>query len=146
MQIQQLSKDNLQYLIELVLELWPEYIFDEEYEAYKNIIGSEDEICFLVKAHEIYNGFIHLTIRTDYVEGATELPVAYIEAFYVKPNYQRLGIGKLLLEAGENWARQKGCKQLASDTEGSNANAISFHQHTEFTEVNRVVCFIKKIC
>lgn len=145
MQIQQLSKENLQYLIELVLELWPDCDFNEEYEVYKNIITSATEICYLAREEEQYIGFIHLTIRTDYVEGATEFPMAYIEALYVKPTYQRHGIGKLLLEAGENWARQKGCSQLASDTEINNSNAISFHQHTGFKEENRVVCFIKEI-
>jgi aminoglycoside 6'-N-acetyltransferase I len=145
MRIQQLSKDSLRYLIELVLELWPDCDFNEEYEVYKSIIISATEICYLVREEEQYIGFIHLTIRTDYVKGATELPVAYVEALYVKPTYQRHGIGKLLLEAGENWARQKGCKQLASDTKINNSNASSFHQKTGFKEVNRIVCFIKEV-
>jgi len=128
-----------------VLELWNECSFKEEFETYKSIINREDEVCFLVKAEDVYIAFIHLTIRTDYVEGAATLPIAYIEAVYVKPAYQRLGIGKKLLDVGEKWARQKGCEQLASDTELSNADAISFHLQAGFKEVNRVVCFVKEI-
>jgi aminoglycoside 6'-N-acetyltransferase I len=145
MEIQQLSRDNLQYLVELVLELWTECNFDEVYENYKNVIISKNEVCYLVKEEEIYIAFTHLTIRNDYVEGATEFPVAYVEALYVKPSHQRLGIGKWLLDVGENWARQRACKQLASDTELNNSNAINFHQKVGFEEVNRLVCFIKKI-
>lgn len=28
---------------------------------------------------------MHLSIRNDYIEGAIDLPVAYIEGIYVKP-------------------------------------------------------------
>ena len=145
MEIQQLSIENLKHLVELVLELWPDCTFDEEYESYKNILSSENEICYLVKEQGIYIAFTHFTIRTDYVEGATEFPVAYIEALFVKPDYQKLGIGKKLVSAGENWGRQKGCTQLASDTELTNLIGIDFHKKIGFDEVNRIVCFIKNL-
>ena len=144
MKIQQLSSENLQYLLELVLELWTDCSFDEEYETYKSILNAKNEICYLLKEKGIYIAFMHLTVRTDYVEGATEFPVAYIEALYVKPNYQRRGIGKKLLDAGENWSRKKGCKEIASDAGLGNSNAIAFHKKFGFEEANRVVCFIKK--
>jgi len=145
MDIEPLSADNIKPLTELVLELWPDCVFDEEYENYKNILGSKNEICYLIKEQEIYIAFIHLTIRNDYVEGANELPVAYLEALYVRPNYQNLGIGKKLIAAGESWSRQKGCKQLASDTELNNFSSINFHKKIGFEEVNRIVCFIKEL-
>jgi aminoglycoside 6'-N-acetyltransferase I len=84
MQIQQLSKDNIQYLSELVLELWTGYNFKEEFQAYDDIVYSSSRVCYLVKEDERYIGFNHFTIRTDYVQGATELPVAYVEALCVK--------------------------------------------------------------
>lgn len=145
MEIQQLSTDNLTELINLVLELWDDCLFDEEYETYERILNSDNEICYLIKVQETYIAFIHLTIRTDYVEGATEFPVAYMEALYVKPDYQKLGIGKKLVHAGENWSRKKGCRQLASDTELTNSIAIDFHKNIGFEEVNRIVCFIKEL-
>lgn len=145
MKIQQLSTESLNKLIELVLEFWPGCIFDEEFEAYKNVLSAENEIIYLVEEKGIYIAFIHLSLRTDYVEGATAFPVAYIEALYVKPDFQRLGIGKLLLDAGENWSKQKGCSQIASDTELNNINAIAFHNKLGFEEANRVICFIKKL-
>jgi aminoglycoside 6'-N-acetyltransferase I len=145
MEIQPLSPNNLNYLGRLVPELWPDCNFDEEYEDYKSILTSSNEICYLAKEQEIYIGFIHVTVRTDYVEGATALPVAYIEALYVQPGYQRLGIGKKLVSAGEEWARQKSCLQLASDTELNNLNGIDFHKKSGFEETNRIICFIKNI-
>ena len=145
MNIEILSKDNLKPLIELVLELWNDCLFDEELENYKNILDAENEICFIANNEGEYVAFIHLSIRNDYVEGATELPVAYIEGIYVKPEFQKKGIAKKLIDIAENWATTKGLKQIASDAELINVPGIDFHKKLGFIEVERVVCFIKNI-
>ena len=145
MEIEQLSEKNLKNLIDLVLELWPGCEFDEEFISYQDIINSENEVCFLAQENSTYVAFIHLSIRTNYVEGANDLPIAYIEAIYVNPNNQRLGFGNLLMKTAENWAKQKGYKQLGSDTEIYNSKSIDFHKKLGFEEANRVVCFIKNI-
>lgn len=145
MEIEQLSEKNLKNLIDLVLELWPDCDYNEEFQSYQGFIDSENDVCYLAQESGVYVGFIHVSIRTNYVEGANDLPIAYIEAIYVNPNHQRLGIGDLLIKAAENWAKQKGYKQLGSDTEIYNSKAIDFHKKSGFEEVNRVVCFIKNI-
>jgi len=145
MQIQPLSIENLPQLVLLVTALWPECTKEEEYPAYQAIINATDEACFLLQKQDTYIGFIHVSIRKDYVEGANALPVAYIEALYVQPAYQRLGLGKKLVAEAEKWGRQKGCTEIAADTELHNHPAIAFHQHLGFEEVNRIVCFVKKI-
>lgn len=45
MKIEQLSSQNLKALVELVLELWPECSFEEEYEAYRQMIDAQQEVC-----------------------------------------------------------------------------------------------------
>jgi len=145
MNTEQLSLDNIEALIGLVLELWGDCDLEEEYEHYKNAINSGTEICFLVKEQNIYIAFIHLSIRNDYVEGADELPVAYIEGIYVKPYFQKKGIAKSLISAAEIWAKQKGLNQIASDTDLMNSASIEFHNKVGFKEVERIVCFIKDI-
>lgn len=145
MQIEILSATNLNALIELALELWPDCEFEEEFPYYQSLIGSEKEVCYLVREEEIYLGFIHVSMRTDYVEGAIEFPVAYIEGLYVKPDCQKRGIGKELVNAGAAWGRQKGCKQFASDTELGNEMSIDFHKRIGFGEASRIVCFIKDL-
>lgn len=145
MEIEQLSADNLTHLTGLVLELWDDCKFEEEFEDYKKIIGSENEICYLCKTQEGYIGFLHVSSRNDYVEGATDFPVAYVEAIYVKPVYQKEGIGKKLMGFAENWAKQKGYIQLASDTNLTNTASIDFHKKIGFSETERIVCFIKDL-
>jgi aminoglycoside 6'-N-acetyltransferase I len=145
MKIEIVSEENLKQLTELVLELWDDCSFEEEFENYKSIIDSGKEVCYLVKDQESYIAFVHVSIRNDYVEGATDLPVAYVEGIYVKPNYQKQGIAKELIKVAEDWANQMGLKQLASDTDIANSNSIDFHNKNGFIEVERIVCFIKKL-
>ena len=74
MKIERLSLDKLKQLTELVLELWQDWEFEEEFGNYKKIIDSEKEICFVCTEQENYIAFIHLSSRNDYVEGAINLP------------------------------------------------------------------------
>jgi aminoglycoside 6'-N-acetyltransferase I len=145
MEIEKISSENLNDLMNLVLELWEDCSFDEEFENYTSIIESEKETCYLVKEQGKFIAFIHLSIRNDYVEGSNDLPVAYIEAIYVSPNYQKQGTARMLINVAENWAIQKGLSQIASDTSLDNESSIEFHKKVGFTEVERVVCFIKDI-
>lgn len=143
MNIEVISSENVRQLVELGLELWHYYSFDEEFESYKSIIASENEICYIARHREQYITFIHLSTRNDYVEGAGDLPVAYIEGIYVKPSYQKQGLAKKLTKVAEDWDRQKGFKQIASDTDLGNSVRIDFHKKNGFTEVERIVCFVK---
>lgn len=49
------------------------------------------------------------------------------------------------MKTAEMWALEKGFAELASDTEITNKNSIEIHKHLGFKEIERVVCFIKKI-
>ncbi len=128
-----------------MVELWPDSTFDEELESCKTILNSSNEICYLIKEKAIYIAFIHLTLRFDYVEGADGPPVAYIEGLFVKDNWRHMGIGKKLTGLGMEWGRQKGCRQMASDTELDNVRSIAFHRQMGFLEANRIVCFIRDL-
>ncbi len=145
MQIDTLSSANLEALIQLVQELWPDSSLQEELENFRTVMDSDNEICYLAKDLDMYIAFVHVSLRADYVEGAAHLPVAYIEGMYVRPAYQNKGIARSLIETAENWSRQKGVKQLASDTVLSNTASIDFHKKVGFTEVEKIVCFIKDL-
>ena len=143
--IEAISRQNLEPLTAHSLELWPECDFDEELHSWQNVLKSAEEICFLGKNDETFIGFIHLTIRTDYVEGAENDPTAYVEALFVKEEFRKIGIASKLLKKGEDWAKAKGLTQMASDTEIDNHRSIQFHNKAGFSEVNRIVCFIKNL-
>jgi len=145
MDFEQINKNNLQELTHLMISLWPDCDFEEELLNCQKILSATDETSFLVKDQGTYIGFIQLSIRTDYVEGAEPGPVAYIEGIYLDAAYRKSGIGKTLVQMGEDWGKEKGCRQYASDVELHNVNSIDFHKKIGFEEVNRVVCFFKEI-
>lgn len=142
MTVEPISTYNIKALAQLMLELWPDSSFDEELESCIIILNNDNDVCYLIKDKETYIAFIHLTVRLDYVEGANRSPVAYIEGLYVKENWRHLGIGKKMITLGTEWGRQKGCKQMASDTELNNVTSIEIHKRMGFLEANRIVCFI----
>lgn len=145
MTLERLSETNLQYMAAMVSELWPDNSFDEALTECRSMLYSDKDTCLLIRDGETYPAFIHVSVRSDYVEGAEIMPVAYIEGLYVTSSHRGSGLGKMLIQAAETWARQKGCTQLASDTELTNTDGIAFHLHNGFEEVNRIVCFIKNL-
>jgi aminoglycoside 6'-N-acetyltransferase I len=42
-------------------------------------------------------------------------PVAFLEGWYVDPDYRGARVGRRLVEAVEAWAREQGFSELASD-------------------------------
>lgn len=50
-----------------------------------------------------------------------------------------------LVKRAEEWGREKGCSEMASDCSLDNYLSIDFHNGIGFEEANRLVCFIKRI-
>lgn len=48
--------------------------------------------------------------------GAPEERRAHIEAWFVEPRARRRGVGRMLMDRAERWARERGCRVLSSDT------------------------------
>jgi aminoglycoside 6'-N-acetyltransferase I len=90
-------------------------------------------------------GFVEVSVRRDYVEGASSTPVAYIEGWYVDPQFRGRGIGRGLIEGAEQWAVAQGLTELASDCELENELSMRAHQASGFTVVCRAAHFIKPV-
>lgn len=143
--IEEISKENVSDLTQLVLYLWPECDYKEEFKNSLKIIDSPKETAFIAKHNGIYRGFIQLSIRTDYVEGTSTSPVLYMEGIYVDPSYRKKGVAQMLIKMAEGWGIRKNCKEMASDSELINDQSIKFHKAVGFSEVKRLVAFRKDI-
>ena len=141
----EINDNNIHNAAELSIELWPDSSLTEMTAHYEGVLNASLATCFLLQNESGYFGFIELSVRNDYVEGAEELPVAYIEGLFVNQSYRHKGSGRRLLKHAEYWARTKGFKQLCSDTELENSPSIKFHTSCGFTEASRIVCFVKEI-
>jgi len=103
-----------------------------------------DTINFIARADDRRpTGFAEAGLRHDYVNGTESSPVAFLEGIYVEPAFRRAGVARQLVEAVENWARQQGCSELASDTGIANIASQKLHDALGFTETQRVVYFRK---
>lgn len=91
-----------------------------------------------------YLGFIEASIRPG-ANGCDEQPVAFLEDVWVEESVRRSGLGRKLLQVVEAWAREKGMGELGSDALMENLDSLKWHAQMGFEEMERVVCFRKKL-
>jgi aminoglycoside 6'-N-acetyltransferase I len=89
-------------------------------------------------------GMIELSLRSC-AEGCHTAPVPYIEGWYVVREARRRGVGRALVAAAECWARQRGYREIASDTVLGNRVGERAHIALGFVEVERAVHFRKDL-
>ncbi len=145
MYIKQVNNKDLAECVNMMVALWPEYSKEELTEEFKRIINSKNDIAFVAKEGEDYQGFITLSLRFEHVSKATSSPVGYVEGIYVKEKYRKTGVARKLYEEGEKWVKNKGCTQMGSDTWDWNKDSILFHDKLGFKIAETLVHFIKDI-
>lgn len=89
-------------------------------------------------------GFAELSIR-NYAEECVTDRVAYLEGWYVVPGARRKGVGRALIAAAEQWARQQGCTEFGSDAVIDNEISAAAHRALGFTETAQIRCFRKQL-
>lgn len=89
-------------------------------------------------------GYVEVGIRA-YADGCRTSPVGYIEGWYVDPDVRRSGYGRALLAAAEEWARERGYSEMASDARLGNDISLKAHQSSGYEVVGRVVQFRKPL-
>ncbi|SHM17322.1 aminoglycoside 6'-N-acetyltransferase I [Anaerosporobacter mobilis DSM 15930] len=130
---------------ELFIRMWEDHNLEELQQEFEEDIASDESSIFLAYFDELPVAVAQCRLRKDYVEGTCSSPVGYLEGIYVEQEYRKQGIAKLLCKECENWAKEKGCEEFASDCELSNETSLKFHLRIGFDEVNRIICFTKKL-
>lgn len=90
-------------------------------------------------------GFAEASVRTEYVNGTSSSPVAYLEGIYVTPEARGQGVARSLVAAVSEWAVAHGCTELASDTQPENLVSQAVHRQLGFVETERSVFFSKQL-
>ena len=132
-------------LAELVGIVWPEHSAEELTEIVAEYIGSDNSAVFYECAGGNIVGAALCTLRHDYVEGCGPGPVGYLEGVAVRETCRHRGIARALVSECEQWAREKGCTEFASDCELTNSASLRFHLAVGFREENRIICFKKAL-
>lgn len=110
-------------------------------------IGGLDAVLVAVDrtgAAETIVGFVELS-RRAYAEGCETSPVAYLEGWFVLPEYRGQGVGRALVRAAEPWGRAQGCREFGSDALAGNTVSASAHRRLGFEEVEVIRAFRKDL-
>ncbi len=89
-------------------------------------------------------GFLEASIR-PFVEDCHTDHVGYLEGWFVEADYRGQGLGSELVIAAEQWARNRGCTEMASDAEVGNETSIAAHTGLGYAETSRLVHFRKDL-
>ncbi|TDM42376.1 GNAT family N-acetyltransferase [Macrococcoides goetzii] len=143
--IQPLTLEKLDTVTNLALRLWPDNIYEDLIDEFKSLIHHDNQRVFLYHDNHLDVGFAHVSLRVDYVEGTHSSPAGFLEGIYVLPEYRNRGYARALITACEQFAKESGCTEFASDCELTNIDSILMHEKLGFEETNRIVCFKKKI-
>ncbi len=124
--------------------IWPEA--PDEYLDFDmdDILADESYVVFFACADGKPVGLTEVRLR-EYGEGCETSPVGYIEGWFVQEEYRGRGIVGLMTEAAENWAREKGCTEMASDTWLDNEASIRAHSKLGYFEAERLIHYVKRL-
>ncbi|MBD5536301.1 MAG: GNAT family N-acetyltransferase [Lachnospiraceae bacterium] len=143
--IRKASRSDAEIIANLAVLMWDESSVDELADEFSDLLSKDNAQIFLKYENDVPVGFAQCQLRYDYVEGTETTPVGYLEGIFVQESYRSRGYAKELLNKCEDWAKDKGCKEFASDCELDNDNSFLFHKAMNFTEANRIICFTKKL-
>ena len=130
------------------VDLWPEGSSEEHRGELEEFLveGKMPSIlpaAIFVAVDEAVLGFIEVGLRSV-ADGCDPIrPAGYIEGWYVVPSHRRTGVGAMLVQAAEDWARAQGCTEIASDTWLDNEVSQRAHEALGYEVVDRVVAYRK---
>lgn len=139
------EKEHVQAAAQLTMKLWPGHMEEDMQECVLEYMEEAEKTAILAKEEGVFCGICFASLRHDYVEGTEGSPVGYLEGVYVDENRRGQGIARALLQAAQNWAREMGCREFASDCELTNKKSLAFHLACGFAEANRIICFVKEL-
>jgi aminoglycoside 6'-N-acetyltransferase I len=144
-QIETCCDHDLPQWVALRIALWPDEDAKVMTREAPGLLTRPGSLVLVAREGETVIGFTEAAIRRDYVNGCETSPVAFIEGIYVVPGQRRRGVARAMIVAVEDWARQQGLSELASDALLDNAQSHAMHNALGFGETERVVYFRKSI-
>ncbi len=143
--IKRATKEDALTLAQLAIKMWDGNTVEGLAADFEDLLESDKVACFIKYVDGTPVGFAQCQLRTDYVEGTDSSPVGYLEGIFVEEAYRHQGIAMQLLQECQRWAKEKGCKEFASDCELDNTDSLKFHMAMGFEEAGRIICFRRDI-
>lgn len=143
--IRRATQEDKPEWLHMRMGLWPEAPLEYLSLDLDEWLDREDAVVFVAANKDGKQvAFVEVRLR-DYAEGCETSPVGYIEAWYVDPHVRGQKLGRELIAAAEQWAREKGATEMASDTWLDNHDSIAAHLRMGYAEIDRLVHFVKRL-
>lgn len=140
-------------LTALSFALWPDASPQDHRKDIEAILRGTPRSCtplsiFVAETEEVAPrvvAFLEVGVRSHADGCDARQPVGFLEGWYVDPAFQRRGVGRALLEAADQWARDRGCVEMASDTWLDAQHSVDAHVACGYEVVDRCVNFRKAL-
>mgnify|MGYP003393211922 CR=1 FL=1 len=138
--IRALRESDLSEWLRLRKLLWDETPENDHRDEMVDVIEHPDTQCVIVAESREGSliGFLEASIR-PFVEDCETDHVGYLEGWFVENDHRRQGIGAELVRHAEDWAKQKGCSEIASDAEVGNDLSLNVHTALGYGVTSRLV-------
>jgi aminoglycoside 6'-N-acetyltransferase I len=146
MMIRDVRPEDTESWLVMRMALWPETDEPQHRREMAMMLSDDERFAVLVcqDPHGDLVGFAEVSLRA-WAEGCESSPVGYLEGWYVAEPARRQGIGRRLVAAAEDWARSRGCTEMASDTELANRVSETAHLRLGYQVAARVTAFRKRL-
>src|SRR5690606_32822731 len=83
---------DFESLFQMGCKLWKDTEETELRRLLTEVMERKNQRIFLAKMNNMNVGFSMFSIRTDYVEGASQSPTGYLEGIFVESDFRNKGI------------------------------------------------------
>ena len=104
-----------------------------------SILARPDHRFWMAEVADRRVGWLHATI-SEYVEAD---PFVVIGGLVVDRDYRRQGVGRLLMEHAEQWAREQRCSTIRLWSSSSRTAAHRFYEGLGYTNIKTQYAFAK---
>ncbi|MGE0547440.1 MAG: GNAT family N-acetyltransferase [Kofleriaceae bacterium] len=141
---------DLDRVTALCVRLWPDVELDDQRDHVARTLAgrppsTQPLAYFVAEDAGRLIGFVEVGRRSHAEDCDPRRPCGFIEGWYVDPAYRRRGVGRRLIDRAEQWAREHGCIDLASDTWADNEISVRAHVALGFAVGERLITLHKAI-
>lgn len=150
MEVREARVSDIEELVPLRHALWPDTPLAEHRTQLMRIVegdppGNMPLVCLVAKEGRRVLGFAEVGLRSHADGCDPNQPCGFLEGWYVDPAERNRGLGRFLVSACECWARDLGCKEMASDTWMDNDESQRAHTALGYEVVDRCVNYRKSL-
>ena len=139
--IRHCKKEDYNCIIQLLKQLWPDKIFDNNSRSiYEKALSSNSQKLIVCIADDVICGFCSLTVKNSLWQSGN---IGHIDELVVDSCFRNKGIGKMLMNKMELIAMEDACKRIELDSAFHRKDAHEFYLKNAFE--NRAYLFSKKL-